>query len=252
MSQKQLPEYAKRLVDQVATQNGFSDYLLQSNEGNKPGDGFSSELFAIRIVEENNNKQLDIVCKIAPSDENHRKEFFSSMVFERESAVYQKFLPMYYRFQDEKRVPEKERFTAYPKCYATITDDEHDHFAVILEDLRPHGFKMWNKAEPSPIRNVKLVMRELGKLHGLSFAVKDQKPEEFSKVKQTVNVFETSFKNESMHMLFKNTYDRAFKSLKDENHKKIVLDLKSNFQAYIEECLDAEALERFGILCHGI
>lgn len=77
----------------------------------------------------------------------------------------------------------KDQFLSFPKCYATVANEDNEdseQYAVILEDLRPQGFKLWDKKKPTPIENARLVMRELGKFHGLSIAMKDQKPQEFS------------------------------------------------------------------------
>lgn len=64
-------------------------------------------------------------------------------------------------------------------AYAAIGNGKN---MIILENLRSQKIKMWDKAKVSTIENVRLVMNELGKLHALSFAPKDQKPNEFAKI----------------------------------------------------------------------
>lgn len=53
-----------------------------------------------------------------------------------------------------------------------------------MEDLGEEVFQMWNKSRPAQIENLRLVMHEIGKFHGLSFAMTDQRPAEFAEFQQ--------------------------------------------------------------------
>lgn len=252
MSSKELPGFVKELLKPIIRENGFINYSVYVTSGCEAGDGFASELFSIAITENTGDKRLDLVCKIAPQNKNHREESGSEILFDREALFYDKLMPSFARFQTEKNVPKQDQFLSYPKCYTTLIDNRSEEFAIILDDLRPLGFKMWPKSKPSALENVHLVMRELGKLHGLSFAMKDQKPAEFQEFSEVRDTIKTLFKSENMQKLYKASLDHAIDSLKKENHKAIAQHIKDNFMAYVNDCLDFGAADPFGTLSHGI
>lgn len=70
----------------------------------------------------------------------------------------------------------------YPICYETITDDMNE--CIILEDLIARGFRMMDRfTEEVTADHIRLLMRILGKLHAVSFAIQDQQPQKFEELK---------------------------------------------------------------------
>lgn len=251
MGSIKLPQFIENLLNQVIQENNFIDYSVHVDSGSNVGDGFSSALYSIVIKENKGDRRLDLVCKEAPQNENFRKEFIADISFKREALFYKKIMPRFNKFQDEKNVPESKQFRSFPKCYATIADDDSQQYAIFLEDLRPQGFKMWNKAEPSPIENMCLTLRELGKFHGLSVAMKDQYPTEFADYKQITDIFRIGCQSKNVLNMYYNSYDCAINSLRSEEHKSIMRHIKDNLLTYMEDCLGPKSGERFGVLNHG-
>lgn len=251
MSSKELPTFARDLLDSIAEDNGFCEYTVQIKAGSPSGIDFSSEIFSITLSESNSDKRLELVCKVAPFDKEQRKNLKSHLVFEREILVYNKIMPMFEKFQEEKNVPKADQFSLYPKCYATMADEKAEQFAIILEDLRPSGFKMWNKAKPSPVENVRLAMRELGKFHALSIAMKDQRPDEFAELEQMNDVMVLFVQSNSVQDSYKRYLDLAIDSLKREEHIYIARQIKNNILLNFGDCSNEEASNRFAVLCHG-
>lgn len=126
MNPEQLPDYAHKLFAKIAQENGFNDFSVKISAGSQPGDGFTSEIFGIKIFESESSKNLKLVCKIAPSNENRRKEFLSNNLFKHEALFYQKFMPMLAKFQEEKQLAKEDQFQSHPKCYGAIIDDENE------------------------------------------------------------------------------------------------------------------------------
>lgn len=250
MSEIQLPTYVEEFLERIITENDFSDYSKVIKSGSKSGDGVSSQLISVEIFDHLQiDKKLDLVCKIEPEDEFYRKELCTNIVFHREATIYNEILPLFVKFQMEKNIPKEHEFASWAKCFvAQATNSES---TIILEDLRSRGFKMWDKAKPSPIDNTSLVMRELGKLHGLSFAIKDQRPDDFAKIKKLKDLLRPLCQTKSTISEFYATFDNAIQTIKNEDHKNILRDIKKNFFSYLEYCLNDEASNRFGVLCHG-
>lgn len=251
MTSKELPNYIQVLVEQIIKENNFQDFFLEIKKGSQVGEGFSGELTSISISENGSDKRLDIVIKTAPTNAIRRKEFLTNETFHNESTFYTKLMPNFAKFQNEKNLPKDAQFQAYPKCYAAICNIEKEQFAIILEDLRPQGFKMWNKAKTAPIEIIHMVMRELGKFHGLSIAMKDQRPDEFAEYKKHTNLLQTFIKSPKMQGFLNGSYDRAINALTNENHKEIIRSVKNNTSSYIESCLGEKTSNRFGVMLHG-
>lgn len=120
-----------------------------------------------------------------------------------------------------------------------------------MEDLRPQGFQKCDKAKPISIENARITMRELGKFHGLSIALKDQKPTEFNEFKQVKHYVLTALQSKNMLDLFGKGYDIATNSLVNKDHKEIVRQFKSDICQHFSDCLDDKISDHFGVLCHG-
>lgn len=253
MDSSKLPDMVKEMFGKIAQENGFGDYSLEVNPGCKPGDGYLSELFRITIYNEetNNKKKLDLVCKIAPSTENNGMDSFGATTFRNEALFYEKIMPIFTKFQNEKNVPNDDQYRSLPKCYATLIDDERQRYVIVLEDLRPHGFQMCDKSKLTPIENLRLTMRELGKFHGLSIAMKNQRPDEFAVVMQAKDMMKVLFETESIREMFAGVFDNTITSLRKEGHKIIMRNLKDNMLKYVETCLDEEKSDELAALCHG-
>lgn len=246
MSSIDLPRYT---LDRIIKANGFNEYSIQLESD--VGEGSGSELFSVNVIESTTDKKLNFVCKITTFDENRRKNFQSSINFAREAVFYDKIVPAFLKFQQEKNLPKTDRFLSHPKCYETLIDHNNEQYAIILDDLRLHGFRMWNKFNPASIENMRLLMRELGKFHGISLAMKDQRPAEFAEFKNLTDTFRTFTQAKFVHDRFNDSFDLAIKSLKKEEHKNIVRDVKENFSKYLEYCVNNETSDRFGVLSHG-
>lgn len=226
-------------------------YTVRVDQGSQPGDGFIAELFSVTINETLTGKKLELICKSAPQSDGLLSDGMGA-IFDREAFVYDVLLPTFYQFQREKNLPERELFKSYPKCYASVVDHKAKHFAILMENLRPQGFKMWDKSKPARCENVRVLLGELGKFHGISIAFKDQKPTEFLKFKELSDCRKAFFGSENMREIRDTILDRVIGSLKNGNHKIVVEDVKKNYMPYLEDCVDGGAADRFGVICHGI
>lgn len=250
-----LPDYIQSALVRVVEDAGFLNYRIHLKNGSFAGDGFLSELICTTIIEQTNGfdteRKLNLLCKLPPFNENRRKEFFGDVVFRREAYFYNKLLPAYMAFQREKNIPDDDLFRAPAKCYLALDDEKSENYAIIMEDLRSKGFRMWNKAKPTTIDNIRLVLREIGKFHGISFALKDQKPDIFEEFQQLKDVSSDFFKSPKMQGMFKSCFQRAIDALHSNRHKDVISKLEANTLAYFELCLDEKASKDFGVISHG-
>lgn len=252
-SAKKLPDYVNELFTKIAQENGFTQsFRTEIDAGSELGDGFSSEIFRVTLSEAEKVAKLHLVCKIAPSNVNFRREFLLDENFRREALFYQNFMPLLAKFQEEKQLPPADQFRSYPKCYGTVIDDVNERYAIVLEDLKTLGFKMWSRDKPTTIENARMTMRELGKFHGLSMTMKHQMPNEFAAIKNVKSFDEYRLKSQHIVNMIYDSYEQAINALKKPSHKSILRRFQINIHQSIVDCFDEKACDRFGVLCHGI
>lgn len=249
----ELPDYVLDLIAKIAKDEGFIDYKINLKPGSNHGDNFLGVMTSATItgIRNNNDEQLHLLCKLAPSNSMRRQEFQSVAVFQRETLMYNKILPLLAKFQKEKGLPLDYCFTAYPKCYVAIADEENDQFLVIMEDLRPQGFTMWPKNKVVAVNHASCVVEQLAKLHAISFAIKDQRPKLYEELKEVKDLFGNFFKSENLVHAMNMGFDRAIGALENKEHVKIAEEVKENGRQLFQDCLTDGACEPFGVIGHG-
>lgn len=254
----ELPVYLEPMLNRIAEKEGFVDFTTKVGSGSNVGDNFMGELLSAVITGKqkgkNNNEtetKLNLLCKLIPSNAQRRKEFQCELVFSRETYFYNNVAPDFLRFQEEKGLSSEEQFTAFPKCYEAVCDPENDVFVIIMQDLRPEGFEMWPKEKPTSTENAHLVMRELAKLHAVSFALKDQRPEQFEKYKTLDDVTHIFLDSDNFRNMFFQCYQRAIDALQDETHKDIMREVQKDTKSYFKSGLEGPTMDQHGVVAHG-
>lgn len=207
-------------------------------------------MFSITINENESDKKINILCKTTHSA--RRKNSHSPTLSVRKTLLYETILQLFTKFQEENYVPIEDRFMSYPNCYAAIENDDRNEYAIFMEDLRFKGSKTSDRPDSLTIENCRLAMRELGKFHALSFALKDQRPEQFAEFKRLNDFMGTASESKTVQKILKRQFDRAIESLTSEYHKNILRDLVCNFSTYWDDCMNNETTNRFGVIAHGI
>lgn len=250
MSSK-FPNFALELLEKIARENGFNAFSMDIKSESMPGYGFSGEIFCIDIIETESSGKLGLVCKVAAGGENQRKGLLLDKIYRREALFYQHLMPTLAQFQEEKQLSKRDQFRSYPKCYGAIIDDENQQYCIVLENLRPFGFKMWHKNKPTTAEIERITMHELGKFHAVSIAFKDQNPKKFEEFKHSKSFMKEFLNLEKTGEMLENIYMKTVDSLKNSDHKEIMLDVKNNLLQFVSHCFGESTLDRVGVLCHG-
>lgn len=251
-----LPENIKKALEKIAIDEGLFDYNIEFKAGSKHGDNFLGIATAIKmhgyhkINGKKEPKTLDLFCKSAPTNPERCKAFTTDKFFERETLMYTEILPEFLAFQKEKGLLASDMFKSYPKCYLAVADKEKNEFFIIMENLQSKGFEMWPKQKPMSLDHIKLIVHELGKLHGISFAVRDQKPDLFAKLRKledsSMQILEISFIG-TFNMFF----DNAIEVINCSEQRELLKYTKENMVKILGDSLDRDAAGRFGVVTHG-
>lgn len=252
-----IPEYLHKLLETIATREGFADgYTIISRSGSNVGDGFQGIMLSVVISGTRNgnpNDDLVLICKIPPLSELRRKMAVGA--FKQEIAGYESYLPALVKFQQESGISEADGFFAFPKCYGTFADEDKLEFALVLEDLRHNGFRMWNKYLPIDYKHVELALTQLGKFHALSFALRSQQPELFKQFQDLNSGMFKSVKDfPGSKVFFEKNFDQAIEALHPEDDKEAITkltDLRNNCMSILGRAVSSADAEPFTVFCHG-
>ncbi|KAM3958710.1 uncharacterized protein ACR2FA_007234 [Aphomia sociella] len=166
----------------------FTHWEYLSDTGK--GDSYLSELIKIKIhgATKNDSKHVQVILKNIPKNVSRRLTFRSHEFFRNEINFYEKVLPALLKFQSTKKHL-TDPFDKYPKLFLSYSDGVNDF--ICLEDATLQGFGSAVRQEGIDYEHCKVTFKVLAQFHALSFAMKDQEPEEFKKIR--TEVFETYY-----------------------------------------------------------
>jgi hypothetical protein len=124
-------------------------------------------------------------AKCLPACEARRMAMESDTFFKNEVQFYCRVLPAFHKFQEEKR--------ATPPFRSVATIHHISENIIVMEDMNDSGYKMLHRMQSLDMSHIRLVLKELGRFHGLSFAFKDQNPQTFADLRSSIN--ETVFRS---------------------------------------------------------
>lgn len=247
-SQKLLEEVARSELDS-------DDFALTLTAGSAIGDNYIGVLFRARAECRRSGRALNIIVKLPPQNEARRNQFFAHPAFEREIYFYDTIYPVLEEFQREKGIELEagDGFYQVPRCLKTCVREYEE--AIFMADLKQEGFEMFDRHKEQGLEHFRLVVKTLGKLHALSFALRDQQPERFEPFRAMVELFTTRDDDASMEQWFQALVTRALETLDEktepEVYEKTRDALKVNFLDHIRELTKGASAEPYAVICHG-
>ncbi|XP_037932151.1 uncharacterized protein LOC119666944, partial [Teleopsis dalmanni] len=232
------------------------EYSYNIKKASAKGDNYIGEVFRIFVeVNANRDKQFKLILKLPPQNLIRRKQFFARPCFLRESLAYEEFLPIVNTFQITKGILpiNPQSFHEYAECYYTLTDEMNE--AIFMEDLCDKNFDIFNRFEQLTMDHVTLVLRIYAKLHAVSFAIKDQKPELFEKFRDIKDIFQQRKDDSQLAVYFeelkKSTLACVYENDKSHWNKLHEYFEKSTFFELILPLIDGKLNEPHAVICHG-
>lgn len=145
-------------------------------------------------------------------------------------------------------------FNEYAQCYSIIEKELSE--SLFLEDLRVNQFEMLDhRKEDLTFEHVALVMKALGKLHAISFALRDQQPEIFAKLTSNLEELYYRTDNEDFTIFLTAMGQRAINTLNERNLPKLVEKfaraIERGFAVTGAQCVVGKMAEPYTVLCHG-
>lgn len=255
----ELPSYLLDVLRSIAIREGFLNHTIEQQPTNANNhDGFIGTIISLRLVGERNKTvngpmetaELTLICKLLPDDGIQRSQYSSEMLFVQEAFFYNTILPVFKKFQEEKGISIEELgFFQIPKCYAAISVPERNEFLVVMENLRVAGYQMWPKEKPLLIEHLRLAMVAMGRLHGLSFAIRDQLPSLFKEFCKTNAIRLRMAEQPTMNGMFLACYRNAIKTMETNLDIAVIKRIRDTFLKTMDEC--ANGAGQFAVIGHN-
>lgn len=163
-------------------------------------------------------------------------------------------LPYFRLFQESRHVPRGNGFYEYPNCYKSIETNQME--SLFMQDLNEKRFTMINKDDIT-VEHILLVMKSIGKLHAISFALKEQQPEKFEELVSELDepMFKTNYFLDNAPRAVNSAAVDVISSITDEKDAhllKSVLKLYEKTQYELAlECIDGQNAEPYAVVTHG-
>lgn len=164
-------------------------------------------------------------------------------------------LPFFKQFQQLKGANvELNGFSGFPECYGS--HDAEPNECLFLEDLTTKQFSMIDRRnETISAEHVNLVMKSIGKLHAISFALRDQQPEKFREI---VSPLKDLFMNEESE-LFKVHFEKmkscVLGCLSSDKDSFLISRLNKLYEnssfEIAAKCVNGALAEPYSVVCHG-
>lgn len=254
----QLPDSSsQQLLEEIArSELDSEDYTLTLSAGSAIGDNYIGVLFRAVAECRKTGRKLNIIVKLPPQNEARRKQFFAHPAFEREIYFYDTIYPVLEQFQREKGIALDEEgggFYQVPRCFKTCVEEYKE--AIFMADLKQDGFEMFDRHKEQGLEHFRLVVRTLGRLHALSFAMRDQHPERFEPFRGMIELFTTRDDDAAMEQWFQALGTRALETLDEQEEpevfEKASAALKVSFMDHIKELTKGSSAEPYAVICHG-
>jgi hypothetical protein len=144
----------------------------------------------------------------------------SDTFFNNEVQFYCRVLPEFVKFQEEKRITR-------PFCSVATIYHTSEH-TIVMEDMKESGYKMVDTIKSLDMSHIRLILKEMGRFHGLSFAFKDQNPQTFADLKTSIN-----------ETLFRSTATGHFNSILTSGWKAVLGTARKTFTTHDLQIIEA-------------
>lgn len=170
-----------KLVKCVIQKLQLEDYHIDIDDSSATSNGYLGVIFFVEVTHRKGT--LHLAVKASTQEENQRSYLNVNQLFNTEINFYQTVFPGFNEFQKEKSI--ERPFDSVPKCYYASCREGNE--GLVMENLRAKGFRLWNKQLPMDENHVALVLREYGRFHAISYALRDQSPDTFHRLSESMD-----------------------------------------------------------------
>lgn len=110
---------------------------------------------------------------------------------------------------------------------------------------------MWDRVRPIPVGHLKALLQQLARMHAISFALKDQRPNVYASFRTVTDVVVDFLDTEAMNTAVSASYARCLNAVESERHIDMIKDITSNYKEYNAECMTDAFVGPYAAITHG-
>lgn len=247
----------KALCDVIEEKVKSKKHKISVSSASKAGEsnfvGIVHRVLFSKEIENKNERseEFKLILKVAPENETRRTHFHSRDLFLQEIYVYSKVFPFFRQFEQSKGVNERDGFNEYPKCCRYVTEELSE--CLLLEDLCDRDFNIIDRyTNDVTADHVYLVMKSLAKLHAISFALKDQQPENFKALASNLDERFIRLNDPFVREFFNNQTKAILNVLSDEKDAHLLAKVKKLLEKdAIDIAFECLSTEIGAVITHG-
>jgi hypothetical protein len=243
--QNQLTE----VLNSTAKKLNLKKFSLELNLNTLKGDGFMGDFYKVSIIDDDTKKRYDLVIKKAPTEKIRREEISIDSAYENEIFFYSEICPAFKKFEEDHGISKP--FASVPEYL--FSDGQLGKEIIVLKDITKEGFVLREKDLLLDDNHARLIFKIYGHFHAISFCLKDQKPDEFSRLtKLFLNVWNQFFEKGSFLHIIKSQVETAYEALDSREHAEIKVKLKKyvdNCKEILYECINYNG--KYYAILHG-
>ncbi|KAF5292785.1 hypothetical protein FQA39_LY13830 [Lamprigera yunnana] len=244
-------EEVKQFINQYLEKLGVNNYTLDIVPAVNRGDNYLGYVARVEVKNADGDVLYNWIVKSAPDNLIIRATTPIHKMYEREITMYTNVFPAFIKLQEDNEVTN--HFKSFPKYYTSSTVSPHE--CIVMEDMKKLGYELKSRQEALNFGHLRLVMKEYGRLHALSFVLRDQRPEEFQKLSESledVTVNEPTI--EYMIQKELNTCKKALASLDPVVNKTLYDKFQNvipNLKNDVVNLVKSSACEKTSVFNHG-
>lgn len=237
-------EYISSLLQKVASANSVKTWRYTLEEFKTIGQNYFGIILPVVLYGERNGKevQMEIVLKLAPTDERYRVSGAVTLMFSREIYVYDVLLSTYQK--EQNNFPAQLQYVI-PRCY--FLQKEYCKECIVMQNMHGEGYKPYSHDMFLDVDHIIVALKSLAKFHGLSFVLENKHPEFYNDVsKICVPLTEESGKR--YMEIMKDRLNKAINKFEGTDYVPLLYKLKNNCSSYFG--LVVTSVQKTCI-CHG-
>ncbi|KAK5646584.1 hypothetical protein RI129_005048 [Pyrocoelia pectoralis] len=156
---------------------GIGNYTLRFSPGVDGEENMGGLIIKADVLDRTKTDEsvTNFILKCSPPSKILRSTIPVKDIYNIEIYIYSTVFPEFTRIQKEKNI--RNPFTSYPRFYKSLNDDGEE--MLVLQNVKMLGYKHRDRHQPLDYDHILSIIKQYAKLHALSYAIRNQKPELF-------------------------------------------------------------------------
>lgn len=238
-------DYIRGIVEKVAYAHNLTDLEYSEKKFINIAQNFFGLLIplTLKAKQHANAVNIELVLKLAPTDERYRISGAVTLMFACEIFVYTNLLEKYRVIQEQ--FPSNLKHLM-PRCYYVCED--YCNEAIAMDNMCGHGYEPFTSSTFLDYDHTVVSLEALAKFHALSFILRERDVTMFEEVEKKCVPFTQATNNRFMLILL-DRLQKAIDNFENEpNYLGILKSMKDNCIAHVEAA--AYSIQQ-KCICHG-